>query len=110
MPHAQLTTNERYVITHLHNSGVSNAEIARRLNRHRATIGRELARRRSFSQLVEIIFAIVVTVTLKEFALPLLFGYFVFAPPVNQLRRGTTAWIRRSPPEPSVVAPTAEDG
>ncbi|MBL4702209.1 MAG: helix-turn-helix domain-containing protein [Phycisphaeraceae bacterium] len=36
MPHAQLTTNERYIITHLHHAGVSNAEIARRLNRHRA--------------------------------------------------------------------------
>ena len=44
MPHAQLTTNERYIITHLHSAGVSNSEIARRLGRHRATIGRELAR------------------------------------------------------------------
>ena len=51
MPHEQLTTNERYVITHLHSPGVSNAEIARRLSRHRATIGRELARKFTRSKL-----------------------------------------------------------
>jgi CDP-diacylglycerol--serine O-phosphatidyltransferase len=50
-----------------------------------------LARRRSFSQLVELVFAMVVAVTLKEFALPVLFGYFVFAPPINQLRLRTMA-------------------
>jgi CDP-diacylglycerol--serine O-phosphatidyltransferase len=54
-------------------------------------IANELARRRSFSQLVEIVFAMVVVITLKEFALPVLFGYFVFAPPINQLRLRTTA-------------------
>jgi CDP-diacylglycerol--serine O-phosphatidyltransferase len=46
----------------------------------------QLARRRSFSQFAELVFAVVVIVTLKEFALPILFGYFVFAPPLNQLR------------------------
>jgi CDP-diacylglycerol--serine O-phosphatidyltransferase len=46
----------------------------------------ELARRRSFSQLVEVVFVLVITVTLHELALPLLFCYFVFAPPINQLR------------------------
>jgi CDP-diacylglycerol---serine O-phosphatidyltransferase len=50
-----------------------------------------LARRRSFSQLVELVFAMVVAITLKEFALPVLFGYFVFAPPINQLRLRTLA-------------------
>ncbi len=49
-------------------------------------LANELARRRNFSQLVEIVFAVVVVITLKEFALPVLFGYFVFAPPINQLR------------------------
>lgn len=46
----------------------------------------ELARRRSFSQLVELVFAVVVVITLKEVALPILFGYFIIAPPINQLR------------------------
>lgn len=50
-------------------------------------IARELARRRSFSQLVEVVFALVIAVTLHELALPLLFCYFVFAPPINQLRQ-----------------------
>jgi CDP-diacylglycerol--serine O-phosphatidyltransferase len=50
-------------------------------------IARELARRRSFSQLVEVVFALVIAVTLHELALPLFFCYFVFAPPINQLRQ-----------------------
>jgi len=54
-------------------------------------VANELARRRSFSQLVEIVFAMVVAITLKEFALPVLFGYFVFGPPINELRLRTTA-------------------
>jgi len=49
-------------------------------------VARELTRRRSFSQLVELVFAFVVVVTLHELALPLLFCYFVFAPPINELR------------------------
>ena len=53
-------------------------------------IARELARRRSFSQLVEVVFALVIAVTLHELALPLLFCYFVFAPPANQLRQRAT--------------------
>ena len=47
---------------------------------------RELSRRRSFSQLAELAFAAVVALTLHELALPVLFCYFVFAPPINQLR------------------------
>jgi CDP-diacylglycerol---serine O-phosphatidyltransferase len=46
----------------------------------------ELNRRRSFPQLVELVFAIVVVVMLHELALPLLFCYFVLAPPINELR------------------------
>ena len=44
MPYEQLTMEERYQITHLHMNGHSNAEIARRLGRHRGNIGRELKR------------------------------------------------------------------
>jgi len=46
MPEGQLTMDERYVITHMHRHGFSNAAIGRRLSCHRATIGRELARNR----------------------------------------------------------------
>ena len=44
MPYEQLTMEERYQITYLHMHGYSNAEIARRLGRHRGNIGRELTR------------------------------------------------------------------
>ncbi len=64
-------------------------------------IARELARRRSFSQLVEAVFALVIAVTLHELALPLLFCYFVFAPPVNQLRQRATGHV--APREGSVA-------
>jgi len=60
-----------------------------------------LARRRSFPQLVELVFAMVVAVTLKEFAMPLLFLYFVFAPPINQLRLRALARNAPSTPDPA---------
>lgn len=44
MPTGQLTTDERYVITHMHMAGRSKADIARQLGRHRGSIGRELKR------------------------------------------------------------------
>ena len=44
MPDGQLTTDERYTITHLHMAGHTPAEIGRRLGRHRANIGREIKR------------------------------------------------------------------
>jgi transposase, IS30 family len=46
MPQTQLSIRERYVITHMHNAGFSNAVIARQVGCHRATIGRELRRNR----------------------------------------------------------------
>jgi CDP-diacylglycerol--serine O-phosphatidyltransferase len=68
-----------------------------------------LARRRSFSQLVELVFAMVVAVTLKEFALPVLFGYFVFAPPINQLRLRTMTRIDRDAAEVKLAVAPADD-
>lgn len=46
MPQTQLSVQERYVITHMHNAGFSDAAIARHLGRHRATVGRERRRNR----------------------------------------------------------------
>jgi IS30 family transposase len=46
MPRHQLTTDDRYLITHMHQYGLPNAEIARRIGCHRATVGRELDRNR----------------------------------------------------------------
>ncbi len=68
-----------------------------------------LARRRSFAQLVELVFAMVAAVTLKEFALPLLFGYFVFAPPINQLRLRTLARIDPHAANADLVVAPADD-
>ena len=44
MPYTHLTQRERVCIFHQHGFDFSKAEIARRLKRHRATIGRELRR------------------------------------------------------------------
>lgn len=46
MPQTQLTTEERYRITHMNLAGCRPAEIARKIGRHRATVARELARNR----------------------------------------------------------------
>jgi len=42
--YSQLGLKERFLISHLHADGLSKSKIADRLGRHRATIGRELAR------------------------------------------------------------------
>jgi CDP-diacylglycerol---serine O-phosphatidyltransferase len=68
----------------------------------------ELARRRHFSQLVELVFAVVVAITLKEYALPLLFSYFVFAPPINQLRLRIVAWMRHESAQLPAPLPSAD--
>ena len=47
MSYTHLTQQERYVISHLRVARFSIREIARRLNRHHATISRELKRARS---------------------------------------------------------------
>lgn len=47
MSYTHLTQQERYVISHLRVAKFSIREIARRLNRHHATISRELKRARS---------------------------------------------------------------
>jgi IS30 family transposase len=44
MPYTHLTQQERYVISHLDCAGFSLREIARRINRHHATVSRELKR------------------------------------------------------------------
>ena len=46
MNYRQLTSGERYMLHALQLQGLSNAEIARQLGRHRSTIGRELKRNR----------------------------------------------------------------
>ncbi len=49
-------------------------------------LANELTKRRSFSQLVELLFAVILVIVLHELALPLILCYVVFAAPVNQLR------------------------
>jgi IS30 family transposase len=44
MPQEHLTPNERYQISHMHMFGLSSAEIARRIGRHRGSVGREIKR------------------------------------------------------------------
>jgi CDP-diacylglycerol--serine O-phosphatidyltransferase len=73
-------------------------------------IARELARRRSFSQVVELVFALVVAATLHELALPVLFCYFVFAPLVNHMRLKALSRSGQTSEEPvAAVAPVADD-
>lgn len=47
MFYRHLTERERYVISHLHGSGISNREIGRRLQRSHTTISREVARNKA---------------------------------------------------------------
>ena len=44
MKYQQLTSNERYIISHLQKQGFNQSEIARQMGRHRSTISREYAR------------------------------------------------------------------
>ncbi|CAA0106427.1 Uncharacterised protein [Halioglobus japonicus] len=44
MKYTQLTSSERYFLSHLKKQGFTQSEIARQLGRHRSTISRELAR------------------------------------------------------------------
>jgi IS30 family transposase len=44
MPYTQLTSDDRYCIFHQKMASFINAEVARKLSRHRASIGRELTR------------------------------------------------------------------
>ena len=46
MSYHQLTSGERYMLQALRLQGLNNAQIARSMNRHRSTIGRELKRNR----------------------------------------------------------------
>jgi CDP-diacylglycerol--serine O-phosphatidyltransferase len=65
-----------------------------------------LARRRSFYQLVELVFALVAIITLHELALPLIFSYFVFAPPFNQLRaKAVVRWQKPRDAQAHLAAP-----
>jgi CDP-diacylglycerol--serine O-phosphatidyltransferase len=72
-------------------------------------IAKVLTRRRNFYQLAEVVFALVVIITFHVLALPLIFCYFVFTPPLNQLREKAVARWRKSR-EPYTPAPASEDG
>jgi CDP-diacylglycerol---serine O-phosphatidyltransferase len=64
-------------------------------------LARQLARRRSFSKFVELIFALVLVIVLHELALPVILCYFVFAFPTHQLRLKLTGQL---PPHEDVPA------
>jgi CDP-diacylglycerol--serine O-phosphatidyltransferase len=68
-----------------------------------------LARRRSFFQIVEFVFGLVAIITLHELALPLIFCYFAFTPPFNQLRLKALVRLQKQQPAAKQIS-TPQDG